>query len=175
SRTLPVDGLAEPRRVLGRAGEVAGDRRGVIGREHLEAHRGATARRDQPAQQAGLDGVVLGIVVPLAQQDEPRGGETAGEVGRGDEAVGSDVPDCLCQGVVPPRRTQPPRQRCATRCREERTLLAASCGTPLTWWLSPTGRNHPLAEIIWDVRGDGFVTPSDLAGRLAAARFVLLG
>ena len=55
------------------------------------------------------------------------------------------------------------------------TLLAASCGTPLTWWLSPTGRNHPLAETIWDVRADGFVTPSDLAGRLAAARFVLLG
>src|SRR5207237_6426721 len=49
----------------------------------------------------------------------PRGGETAGEVGRGDEAVGSDVPDFLCQGVVPPRRTQPPRQRCATRCREQ--------------------------------------------------------
>jgi len=48
------------------------------------------------------------------------------------------------------------------------TLLAAACGTPLTWWLSPTGRNHPLAETIWDVRADGFVTPSDLAGRLAA-------
>ena len=50
------------------------------------------------------------------------------------------------------------------------TLLAASCGTPLTWWLSPTGRNHPLAETIWDVRADGFVTPSDLAaGRLFPA------
>jgi uncharacterized iron-regulated protein len=55
------------------------------------------------------------------------------------------------------------------------TLLVAACGTPLTWWLSPTGRNHPLAEKIWDVRAGGFVTPSELVGRLAVARFVLLG
>src|SRR2546429_669780 len=55
------------------------------------------------------------------------------------------------------------------------TLLVASCGTPLTWWMSPTGRNHPLADRIWDVRAGSFVLPPDLAGRLAGARFVLLG
>ena len=55
------------------------------------------------------------------------------------------------------------------------TLLTAACGTPLTWWVSPTGRNHPLAERIWDVRAGSFILPSDLAGRLAGARFVLLG
>jgi uncharacterized iron-regulated protein len=41
--------------------------------------------------------------------------------------------------------------------------------------MSPTGRNHPLAERIWDVRAGTFVLPPDLTGRLAGARFVLLG
>ncbi|OLA98697.1 MAG: hypothetical protein AUH77_04430 [Candidatus Rokubacteria bacterium 13_1_40CM_4_69_39] len=41
--------------------------------------------------------------------------------------------------------------------------------------MSPTGRNHPLADRIWDVRVGSFVLPPDLAGRLAGARFVLLG
>ena len=54
------------------------------------------------------------------------------------------------------------------------TLLLTACAT-LTWWISPTGRNHPLAERIWDVRAGTFVLPPDLAGRLANARFVLLG
>ena len=55
------------------------------------------------------------------------------------------------------------------------TLLVASCGTPLTWWLAPTGRNHPLAERIWSVQAGSFVAPPELVDRLAAARFVLLG
>src|SRR5256885_623627 len=54
------------------------------------------------------------------------------------------------------------------------TLLLTACAT-LTWWISPTGRNHPLAERIWDVRAGTFVLPPALAGRLATARFVLLG
>ena len=54
------------------------------------------------------------------------------------------------------------------------TLLLTACAT-LTWWTSPTGRNHPLAERIWDVRAGTFVLPPDLTARLANARFVLLG
>ena len=54
------------------------------------------------------------------------------------------------------------------------TLLLTACAT-LTWWISPTGRNHPLAERIWDVRAGTFVLPPDLTARLANARFVLLG
>lgn len=41
--------------------------------------------------------------------------------------------------------------------------------------MSPTGRSHPLADRIWDVRAGTFVLPPDLAGRLAGGRFVLLG
>src|SRR5437899_2659866 len=55
------------------------------------------------------------------------------------------------------------------------TLLVASCGTPLTSWLAPTGRNHPLADRIWGVQAGSFVAPPELVDRLAAARFVLLG
>src|SRR2546429_5139365 len=53
------------------------------------------------------------------------------------------------------------------------TLLVASCGTPLTSWLAPTGRNHPLADRIWGVQAGSFVAPPELVDRLAAARFVL--
>src|SRR2546425_1060502 len=42
------------------------------------------------------------------------------------------------------------------------TLLVAACGTPLTWWLAPTGRNHPLAERIWGVQAGSFVAPPEL-------------
>lgn len=47
-----------------------------------------------------------------------------------------------------------------------------ACGT-LPW--NPWGRSHPLAERIWDVKAGSFVSQRELADRLAAARFVLLG
>jgi uncharacterized iron-regulated protein len=51
-------------------------------------------------------------------------------------------------------------------------LLVAACET-MHWGL--TGRTHPLSGRAWDVKASTFVAPQDLAGRLAAARFVLLG
>ncbi len=42
-------------------------------------------------------------------------------------------------------------------------------------WASAAGRDHPLVGRIWDVEAGRFVEPRVLAGRLAAARFVLLG
>src|SRR5437667_10986923 len=79
-----------------------------------------------------------------------------------------------------PRRSGPPpsatsRPRRATASVIALTILVASCGTPLTWWMSPTGRNHPLANRIWDARVGSFVLPPDLAGPRAGARFVLRG
>src|SRR2546425_6614976 len=41
--------------------------------------------------------------------------------------------------------------------------------------MSPTGRTHPLADRIWDVRAGSFALPPHRAGRLAGARFVLRG
>src|SRR2546422_7575540 len=84
-------------------------------------------------------------------------------------------------GVISRRRRRGPPTSATSRPRRATVsvialrLLVASCGTPLTWWMSPTGRNHPLADRIWDVRAGSFVLPPDLAGRLAGARFVLLG
>ncbi len=57
-------------------------------------------------------------------------------------------------------------------------LALAGCavrGAPPAGWQAPLGREHPLAGRIWDVDGDRFVAPAALTGRLAAARFVLLG
>ena len=42
-------------------------------------------------------------------------------------------------------------------------------------WRSPYGVAHPLVGYIYDVAGQAYVTQTELAGRLAEARFVLLG
>jgi uncharacterized iron-regulated protein len=51
-------------------------------------------------------------------------------------------------------------------------LLAPGCAPK---WISPLGREHPLAGKIWDVGADRLISERDLVARLAAARFVLLG
>jgi uncharacterized iron-regulated protein len=51
-------------------------------------------------------------------------------------------------------------------------FVGAACGTA-SWRL--TGPSHPLLGRIWDVGAGRFVTPQDLAVRLAGARFLLLG
>jgi uncharacterized iron-regulated protein len=42
-------------------------------------------------------------------------------------------------------------------------------------WRSAHGRDHPLAGRVWDVQARRFLAPDALPGRLAGARFVLLG
>ena len=57
-------------------------------------------------------------------------------------------------------------------------LLVAAAGCAKVTeieWESPVSRAHPLVGRVWDVKAERFVEPRDLAGRLAASRFVLLG
>jgi uncharacterized iron-regulated protein len=55
-------------------------------------------------------------------------------------------------------------------------VVAAGCArvTEIEWE-SPVSRAHPLVGRVWDVRAERFVEPRDLAARLVANRFVLLG
>src|SRR2546429_8135428 len=52
-------------------------------------------------------------------QDETRGGEPVGELGRRDEAACLDAPDPVRQRMVAPGRSEPRRQWGATRCHEQ--------------------------------------------------------
>jgi uncharacterized iron-regulated protein len=56
-------------------------------------------------------------------------------------------------------------------------LLAMGVTTAIAQddWISPAGRDHPLAGKIWDVAQGAFVTEAELLGQLAASTFVLLG
>jgi uncharacterized iron-regulated protein len=58
-------------------------------------------------------------------------------------------------------------------------LLAslAGCGAapPAAWWRSSVARDHPLVGRIRDVAGQRFIDEATLVGRLARARYVLLG
>jgi len=53
------------------------------------------------------------------------------------------------------------------------SLLLAACAGSV--WQAPSGRNHPLAGTIWDVRAGRFVEPDAVAQRLVGARFAVLG
>jgi uncharacterized iron-regulated protein len=56
-------------------------------------------------------------------------------------------------------------------------LLAMGVTTAIAQddWISPAGRDHPLAGKIWDVAQGAFVTETALLGKLAGHQFVLLG
>jgi uncharacterized iron-regulated protein len=58
-------------------------------------------------------------------------------------------------------------------------LVAACAARPpildVDGWQAPQGRDHPLTGRIWDARAGRFVGPDTLVGRLAGARYVLLG
>lgn len=52
------------------------------------------------------------------------------------------------------------------------SLGVAGCAQP---WQSEFGRDHPLADRIWDVAGDRSIDQADLFEGLSRARFVLVG
>ncbi|MGB8840275.1 MAG: ChaN family lipoprotein [Aliidongia sp.] len=60
---------------------------------------------------------------------------------------------------------------------EHRSIAAQAgvTGVPVPPWQSPLSRDHVLAGRIWLPAEDRFVEPAELAGRLRAADFVLLG
>jgi uncharacterized iron-regulated protein len=55
------------------------------------------------------------------------------------------------------------------------TAEAGVTGVPVPPWQSPLSQDHGLVGRIWLPTEDRFVEPAELAGRLAAADFVLLG
>ena len=57
-------------------------------------------------------------------------------------------------------------------------VALAGCATaqlPVPPWEAGLGRDHPLTGRIWATRDGTFIEPHQLLGRLATARFVLLG
>ena len=71
---------------------MVGDRAGVIEAEHFESHCWTSPSGDQAPQHFGLEQVVVGVIMPLAEKDEISARQT-GDHARGiDEPGGGDVP-----------------------------------------------------------------------------------
>ena len=66
------------------------------------------------------------------------------------------------------------RRRRPVRFAAASLLLLAACAGPEPW-RHRFGLDHPLTGRIWDVAGTRFMTEAELAARLAAADFVMLG
>jgi uncharacterized iron-regulated protein len=54
-------------------------------------------------------------------------------------------------------------------------FFISGCAAGPWHWKSEYGRTNPLVGRIWDVEAQSYLTEAQLAGRLATARFVLLG
>ena len=84
-------------------------------------HRKKVPRRDERAEHARLEGVVVGIVVLLPQQDVPV--QPAQQLGLVDEARRTHAPDATDERVITPEAGRPgngrPRDR--ERCRGSRS------------------------------------------------------
>ena len=59
---------------------MVGDRVGVVKTEHLEAYGGTASQGDQAAQHFGLQQVMVGVVVSLAEEKEIGANQTGYEI-----------------------------------------------------------------------------------------------
>src|SRR5205814_10372767 len=67
-RAPPVEGVAKATRVPRGGSEMARDRGGLVGTEHLERDRRPAPGRDRHTYDPRLQTVVIGVVVLLSQQ-----------------------------------------------------------------------------------------------------------
>ena len=95
-----------------------GDGGGIVKAEHFKAHGGTASSRDEAAEHFGLQQMMVGVVVPLAEEDEASGRHARGERRRLDEPRGHDVPDLAGEGMIDAGRRLPRRRQ--RRLREGR-------------------------------------------------------
>jgi len=94
----PAHGVAEAGRVAGRRRQVTRERGRLRRVEHLERDGGPPAGLDHPAQQPRLELVMLGMIVTLAEQREPRRAHRRRQRVQRDEAAVRHVPDASVRG-----------------------------------------------------------------------------
>ena len=84
---------------------MVGDRAGVVETEHLEAYGGTASDGDQAAQHFGLQQVMVGVVVPLAEEKEIGASQTADETLAIDKSGRGNIPDTPAERMMPTKRS----------------------------------------------------------------------
>jgi hypothetical protein len=90
---------------------MVGDRVGVVKTEHLEAYGGTASQGDQAAQHFGLQQVMVGVVVSLAEEKEIGANQTGYEILAIDKSGGGDIPDTPAERMMPTKSRFPRRDR----------------------------------------------------------------
>jgi hypothetical protein len=109
-----MHGSTESGSIIGSSGQMVGDSGGVVKAEHFKAHGGTASGGDEATKHFGLQQVMVGVVVSLAEKEKISASQTADKTPTIYESGRGDVPDTpgermiLTQGRFP-RRDRAPR------------------------------------------------------------------
>ena len=101
---VPIHRPAKPRSIVRSRGEILGDSAGVVETEHFKTDCGTPSDGDQAPEHFGLQHVMVGVVVPLAEQDEISAGQTFDQTLPSDESGGGDLPNTTGERMISAQR-----------------------------------------------------------------------
>jgi len=73
---------------------------GVVEAEHFEAHSGTAPHRDETPDHFGLQAVMVGIIMPLAEEDEISASQMGNQSLSIDEYARGDVPNTSGERMI---------------------------------------------------------------------------
>ena len=79
---------------------MSGDSASVVAAEHFKTHCGTSSNGDQTPKHFGLQHVMVGVVMALAEKDEISAGQTFDQSLAIDESVGGDVPNTSGERMI---------------------------------------------------------------------------
>ena len=79
---------------------MSGDNAGVVKAEHFKTHCGMSSKGDQAPKHFGLQHVMVGVVMPLAEKDEISASQTFDQSLAIDELLGDDVPNTSGERMI---------------------------------------------------------------------------
>lgn len=77
-----------------------GDRAGVVEPEHFKPHCGTSSNSNQAPEHFGLEKMMVGVIVPLAEKYEISANQTFDQTLAIDELGGGDVPDTTGERMI---------------------------------------------------------------------------
>jgi hypothetical protein len=101
---VPIHCLANARSIARSGGKILGDSASVVEAEHFKTHCGTSSSGNQVPEHFGLELMMVGVVVPLAEQDEIRASQTFDQTLAIDESLGGDVPDTSRERMISTQR-----------------------------------------------------------------------
>src|SRR5512145_1063555 len=103
---------------------MVGDGGGVVEAEHFEAHGGTASDGNKAAKHPGLQQVMIGIVMPLAEKEEISASQTADETLAINESGRGDFPNTPGEKMIStngrfPRSDRAPRRGKCPQVRDD--------------------------------------------------------